>query len=254
MTEWSSEAVDYVQAIADTKLMIGHRFAQWSLAGPTLEDNIGGTSSTQEEIGHVRQLFDALEEQGRDREWLEGERDPEEFANVSSLDTTGEDWQSFIAAVGPADRAAWYLLDAIALDDLEGLLTAIGEDEFFHLEYYDARLQTLAEEEPEKLQAALEETLPASLAFIGPAEHDEESDPLVDAGFTDRSAAEIREAFRDHYETLFEGTDVSLENVDWSAPDTEAWDEARRRVTDGGPTDQDVSQLRGEKNAAFAAN
>jgi ring-1,2-phenylacetyl-CoA epoxidase subunit PaaC len=252
MSEWPDEAVDYVQAITDTKLILGHRNAQWSLAGPSLEDDIGGSSAAQEEVGHVRQLFRMLQQQGRDDDWLQGDREPEAFSNVATLDEIDGEWPEYMATIAPADRAAWYLLDAIDQDDLEGMITKIGEEEYFHLEYHDARLETLAEEHPERIQEKLGETLPQTMAFIGPSTYDEDEDPLVDAGFTDTPIAAIRESFADHYRDLFAETPVSLADVDWSAPDPDEWDETRRRVGGGGISDEDIRQLTGEKNAMFA--
>lgn len=254
MSDWPEPAVEYVQAITDTKLILGHRYAQWSLAGPSLEDDIGGSSAAQEEIGHVRQLFRELQQQGRDEEWLQGHRGPEEFRNAASLDVVDGGWAEYMATVGPVDRAAWYLLDAIDQDDMDGLITKIGEEEYFHLEYHDARLLTLAEEQPEVIEETLRETLPETLAFIGPATYDDEGDPVFDAGFTNRSVASIRERFTDHYKALFDETPVSLADVDWSAPDSSEWDETRRRVGAGAISDADLGQLRGEGNEIFAMN
>lgn len=254
MSDWPEPAVNYVQAITDTKLVLGQRYAQWSLAGPSLEDDIGGASAAQEEIGHVRQLVRQLEAQGCDPEWLNGDREPEEFANVASLDRIDGAWPSFLATAATADRAAWYMLDAIDWDDMEGLITKMGEDEYFHLEYHDARLETLAEDDPETIQETLERTIPQALALIGPASYDESSDPLFTAGFTDRPTTELREAFANHYRELFAGTAVSLENVDWDAPDLEEWDETRRRTSGGSIPEADVTQISGKENRMFAMN
>ncbi|SFS90628.1 Phenylacetic acid catabolic protein [Halostagnicola kamekurae] len=254
MSEWPEPAVDYVQAISDTKLLLGHRYAEWSLSGPSLEDDIGGASAAQEEIGHVRQLARELEGQGRDLEWINGGRDPEEFANAACLDRIDGNWTEYVASIAPADRAAWYLIDAIDREDLDGMFTKMGEDEYFHLEYHDARLETLAEEDPETVQQTLETTLPQALALIGPSEYDEEADPVYTAGFTDRSVADIRDAYIDHYQRLFEGTDVSLEGVEWDEPALEDWDEKRRRSDSGSISQTDVEQLRGEKNQLYTMN
>lgn len=254
MSDWPEPAANYVQAASDTKLILGHRYAQWSLAGPSLEDDIGGASASQEEIGHVRQLARKLQEQGRDLDWIRGDREPEEFNNAACIDEIDGDWAEYIASVAPADRAAWYMIDAIARDDLQGMFRKMGEDEYFHLEYHDARLETLAEEQPDVIQATLEETLPQALALIGPAEHDEENDPVYNSGFTDRPVSEIRQAFADHYRELFADTEVSLEGVDWEAPDPEDWNETRRRVDGGSISDSDVRELRGVENAEFAIN
>ena len=249
--EWPEKAVEFVQAIADTKLVLSHRYAEWMLAGPSLEDDIGGANAAQDEAGHVRQLFRLLTAQGRENDWLEGDRSPGEFRNAACLDTASESWIGHIATTAVADRATWYLLDSVVHEDFEGLRQKIGEDEYFHLDYHDARLTTLAADEPEALQTELETALTDTLAFISPAEYDERNDPLVEAGFTDRSVAEIREGFLAHFEDLFEGTSVSLDAINRSTPEHDEWIETRRRVDKGSIEESVVEQLTGRKNDIY---
>lgn len=249
--EWPDATVEFVQAITDTKLVLSHRYAEWMLNGPSLEDDIGGASAAQDEVGHVRQLIRLLEEQGRDSDWLEGNRAPNEFRNAACLDDTSESWVEFLGSVAAADRAVWYMLDSITHDDFEGMVQKIGEDEFFHLDYHDARLETLAEEKPDELQTVLEATLPGALAFIGPVGYDEETDPLVESGFTDRSVLELREAFLSHFDELLDSTTVSLDGIDRDAPAADEWDETRRRVGDGAISQSVVDSLRGVENEMF---
>jgi ring-1,2-phenylacetyl-CoA epoxidase subunit PaaC len=251
---WPAEAVDYVQSVADTKLLLSHRYAEWMLSGPALEDDIAGASAAQDELGHVRQLFRLLDQQGRDDDWLEGDRSPGEFANAAPLDTNPEGWVEFVVTLGLVERAAWYLVDAIDHADFDGLGTRIGQDEFFHLEFLDGRLETLAAERPDEVTEAMEAALPGVLAFLGPAGYDDDTDPLVAAGFTDRSVAVLRSSFRDRYDELLGGTGLSLAtfDIDWSAPSLEAWDATRRRVGGGSISEADVERLSGVRNAEFA--
>ena len=248
---WPEPAVDYVQAIADTKILLGQRYGEWMLKGPNLEDDISGASNAQDEIGQVRQLFRLLKRQGVDDDWLESERDPEEYANAATLDAEAEAWPTFIVQAALTDRAAWLLLDAIDHDDFTGMVQKMGEDEYFHLEHHDGRLETLAADQPEAIEAALERYMPKILAFVGPATYDAASDPLVEAGFTDRPAAEVRGAIHEHYVTLFEGTDVSVPPLDDGVPDPDSWDETRRRTGDGHVDPGVVDQLQGVSNREY---
>ena len=251
---WPSEAVDYVQSVADTKLLLSHRYAQWMLSSPVLEDDIAGASAAQDELGHVRQLFRLLEQQGQGDDWLEGDRSPAEFANAAPLDENPETWVEFVVTLGLVERAAWYLIDAIVHEDFDGLGTRIGQDEFFHLEFLDGRLETLADERADEVESAMAAALPGVRAFVGPAAYDEETDPLVAAGYTDRSASVLRSSFRAKYDELLAGTAVSLDDldVDWDAPAVESWDARRRRVGAGSVSEEDVTSLSGVRNAEFA--
>jgi ring-1,2-phenylacetyl-CoA epoxidase subunit PaaC len=250
MSDWSEEAINYVQAIADTKLVLSQRYAERMLAGPSLEDNIAGASAAQDEAGQVRQLFRLLEQQGVDHDWLHDARSPDEYANAASLDNPATDWTNFIVQSALTDRAAWLLLDAIIEEGLEGMVQKMGEDEYFHLEHHDGRLETLAEDDPAALEDAFETYLSDVLAFIGPAEHDDDSDPLMEAEFTDRSAADIHEALIGHYEDLLADTPVDVPAVD--APSEDEWDAERRRVDDGTVEEQVVTELQGIRNKQFA--
>lgn len=250
--EWPDEAVDFVQTIADTKLVLSHRYSERMLSGPALEDSIAGASATQDELGHVRQLFRLLERQGRKTDWLEGERSAEEYHNAPSLDAVATDWTEFVVQTAVTDRAAWLLLDAITHSDFEGMVEKMGEEEYFHLEHHDGWLETLAEDDPERVESAFESAAPAVLSFVGPATFDETADPLVQAGFTDRPATELHEALLEHYETLFEATDVSFSAGDYDAPAVGEWNESRRRTNDETIETDVVESLRGSHNSEFA--
>lgn len=253
MSAWPDRAVDYVQSVADTKLVLSQRYAEWMFSGPVLEDDIAGASAAQDELGHVRQLFRLLGQQGREDDWLEGDRTPAEFANAASVDEKPGSWVEFVVRIGLTERAAWYLIDAVDHEDFEGLGTRIGQDEFFHLEFLDGRLESLGDERTDDVVAALEAALPPVLAFLGPAAYDEGSDPLVEAGFTDRSAAALRSAFAARTEEIFEGTavDVDALDVDWDAPTLAEWNEPRRRTEEGAISEGDVESLSGVRNAEF---
>ncbi|MFB6173674.1 MAG: Phenylacetic acid catabolic protein [Halobacteriales archaeon] len=250
MSDWPEGAADYVQAIADTKLLLSQRFAERMLSGPSLEDDIAGASAVQDEIGQVRQLYRLLERQGREREWLHDGRGPEEYANAESLDEPADSWVEFVVQTAVTDRAAWLLLDAIDHEEFGGMVRKMGQDEYFHLEHHDGRLETAAEEAPEALAAAFEKYLPGVLSLVGPAEHDADADPLVAAGFTDRPVAEIGAALVAHYEDLL-GDAVGLPDAAAAAPDPEEWNAERRRRDGGGVSRDVLDEIQGVDNREF---
>lgn len=249
--EWPPEAVDYVQAIADTKLMLSHWYAEQAFIGPGIQDNTALFSLTQDEYGQVRQFFLQLEGQGRDGDWLRSDREGEEFCNAATTDEPAPDWTSFEVRFGLTDRAAHLMFDAIVHDDFAGLTDKMSEEEYSHFDFHDGWLEHLAADDPETFRAALEGALPAVLAFIGPAAYDDDTDPLVTAGFTDRSVAELRGAFLDHLAGIVEGTEVAVPDHD--PVSLEEWDERRRRVVGGGIGPDVLDSIRGTRNEEFAA-
>ena len=251
---WPEEALDYVQAIADTKLMLGFCFAERMASGKSIEDDVANMNLAQEEFGHVRQLYELLSQQGRDREWLEHDRDPGMYANAAPLDEPIPDWTTFVAVTGLVDRAAWLLTDAIAHSDLDGIREKIAQEEAYHLERSDAWLEELAASDPETVEAALVDALPGVLAFVGPADYDAETDPLVKQGFTDTPVAQRRDRLLSHYRALFEGTEVSVDAADLSGPDRAEWDAIRRRVSGGSLPSATVEVLQGGPNREFAVD
>lgn len=249
---WSEAAVDCLQAVADTKLVLGHRYAERLASGQSIEDDVANMNLAQEEFGHVRQLFRLLEAQGRDADWLEHERDAGTYANCSVLDDVADDWTRFVVETGLADRAAWLLLDAVAAPELDGVREKIAQEESFHLERADAWLVHLAEADPGAVEAVLEDAVPAVLAFLGPADHDAEADPLYEEGFLDAPVADLRERFLRHYRAVLEGTDVSLSGVDTDGPDAESWDAVRRRVGGGSIAAETATVIQGTENREYA--
>lgn len=248
---WPDGAADFVLAIADTKLMLSHWYADQAFLGPNIADNIALLSLTQDEYGHTRQFYLQLESQGRSSEWLHGDRDAEEFANAATTDRPAEDWTEFEVRFGLTDRAGLLMVDAIVHEHFAGLTDKIAEEEVSHVDFHDGWLEHLATEEPRAFQAALEDALPDILAYIGPATYDDGTDPLVEAAFTDRSVATLRESFLDHCRSLVDGTEVTVPAVD--GPVRGEWDGGRRRTVTGGVDDEVLTSIRGVRNTEFAA-
>lgn len=249
---WPEGAVDYLQAVADTKLLLGFRYAERMTSGQSIEDDVANMNVSQEEFGHVRQLFGILEEQGRSHDWLMSERDAGTYANAAVLDDPAPDWPTFVVETGMTDRAAWLLLDAIEDPALNGIREKIAQEESFHLERADAWFEHLAENDPGTVEAVLEDAVPQVLAFIGPETYDASTDPLYKEGFTDTPVAELRDRFISHYRALCTDTEVDIDAADVQAPDPDEWDAVRRRVQGGSISANTVEIVQGMPNREFA--
>lgn len=249
--EWPQSAIDYVQAIADTKLLLSAHQVEHSVSGPSLEDSVAAASIAQDEFGHVRQLFQLLGQQSREMEWLEGYRKPTEYANASTLDKVREDWAEYLVQVAVTDYATWLMLDAIDHPDFQGMVEKISEDEYFHIEFYDGWIDKLATNQPDVLADDLEESLASALALLGPPKYKDEADPLIQLGFTSSSVATLRSSLIAHYKPTLET--VGLEPDQFTqTPSESEWDENRRRIDGGSISESMADSLKGVQNQEFA--
>ena len=67
---------DLILVLADTKRLLGMRYANWILGAPELEAGIACASMAQDEWGHARLLYALLREFGDDVDALEHGRGP----------------------------------------------------------------------------------------------------------------------------------------------------------------------------------
>lgn len=248
---WDDAAVDYVQAIADTKYVLSHRYSQRMYTAPSMEDKIADASAAQDEIGHVRQLFNILRKQGKEESWLKGEREVTAYSNAATIDSPGDTWNESVVKTGLADRASWLLLTNVIHADFDGLADKISEEEYFHLEHQEGWLQKLADERTNELRRHLESELPCILSFIGPESYTADADPLIVAGFTEQSVADLREALLTHYRSLFEDTRLSFDALEFDATEDSEWNASRRRIDGGGIRQEDVATLSGTHSSQY---
>ena len=86
---------NYVLALADDALVLGHRLSEWSGQGPLLEEDIALSNLALDLIGQAR-LFYAyageIEGAGRDEDALSYRRDEHEFANVLLVEQPNGDF------------------------------------------------------------------------------------------------------------------------------------------------------------------
>lgn len=108
-TELTAEAQEAVRALilvlADSKRLLGMRYAEWILGAPELEAGIACASMAQDEWGHARLFYALLKDFGDDVAMLEHGREPAAYANLEVLDREPADWFEFVALNALADTA-----------------------------------------------------------------------------------------------------------------------------------------------------
>ena len=86
-------------ACADTKLLLGYHYGEWTFGTPELEAAVASCSLAQAELGHVRLLHAVLVKHcAEDPNELVDAREPQAFASVGFLDGPITDWAGFVAA------------------------------------------------------------------------------------------------------------------------------------------------------------
>lgn len=162
---------DYLLALGDDELILGHRVSEWCGHAPILEEDIAFANIALDEIGHARlwyQLVAELRGEAPERypDQLAFFRPAVEFRALPLLQLPNGDWAFSLLRQ--------YLFDAFEAQRLEGLLESkhaplaevaakIRTEEIYHLRHSRAwipRLGLGTGESHHRLQAALDELWP----------------------------------------------------------------------------------------------
>lgn len=252
-------------ACADTKLLLGYHYGEWTFGAPALEAAIAACSMGQDELGHARLLHGLLDHFfGLKQEALVEERTGREFANIAFLDRGFDSWAALVAANAMIDLAVTLEIAAYrgsSLGALRRVVDKMIQEEKFHDQHGRAWFTLAARRDAASREAvarAARGALPAVLAFFGPPTSGHDSS-LIESGIKTRPDAEVREDFRTRAATLAEEAGFGAASIapggelwgDSDAIDWSAWDPDRRRVDPGGPADELLEHLSGAKNVEF---
>lgn len=242
-------------ALADTKLLLGYHYGEWTFGPPALEAAIASCSLSQTELGHVRLLHAILRNHyGDDPDRLVEDRNPQEFANIAYLDRPIPDWPGVVAANYVVDLAITCVLHAMKDSAFKPLGMSIGkmlDEERYHIHHGRGWLRTLAtkgDAEREAVESSVSRALAAAIEWFGP-ESEEEDDLLVSTGIKAQSNAAVRDnliADIEHTAAAL-GMQVRVNPV----KDFEGWHPSSRRADSGGPDEEILRHLAGSKNAIF---
>jgi ring-1,2-phenylacetyl-CoA epoxidase subunit PaaC len=246
------EAVrDLTLVLADTKRLLGYRYAEWMLGAPELETGIACSSMAQDEWGHARLLYALMKGFDDDPEALEHGREPDAYRNMELLDAPAETWPEVVALMALADVAVTVQFEALrgsAYEPLAQRVEKVVDEERFHAAHGTAWAKRLAggtDASHAALGEALRAALPAALAWFGP--DSDRATALRAAGVVDASGGELRARFLERTSPVLQLVDVASPGE----PELDGFDEARRRMADGGPDEETIRKIRGDRNRAF---
>lgn len=243
-----------ILVLADSKRLMGMRYADWTLGAPELEAGIACASMAQDEWGHARQLYALLRDFGGDTDRLEHGREPDEYRSIVALDAPATTWHELVALNALVDSALTEQFEALRESTyvpLRQRAEKLLDEERFHLAHGSAWFRRVSEAgDPARaaLADAARSVLPPVLQWFGP--DDGTGAELARIGVSARSAHALRTAYAERVGRLLTlvGAEDALTDAE---PDFSAYDETRRRPSGGGPDARTIERVRGDRNRAF---
>ncbi|MCS7313410.1 MAG: phenylacetate-CoA oxygenase subunit PaaI [Acidobacteria bacterium] len=217
-----------VHSLAENKKLLGRRYSEWAVGGPTLEAAIALSAMTQDELGHSRVLYGLLEElRGMpatgDADWtVEG-------WSLSVLTRPFETWAHLVVVTVLLDSALTTLVEAATTSvfpPLQRRTRKMVEEERYHDRYGFQWLERLARH-PQVRRVMAEPALQVcteAMAWFGPPG---DLAPLRATGILNADADELRDRYCRRIRSALEALDLRLEAVvvPW-----DRWDPAWRRL------------------------
>jgi len=215
---------DDLLCVADTKWVLAHWFIKVLPNARRLDDFTALSALVQEELGHVRAMFEVAEKLARLPErTLEHDRGPEQLHSMVLLDRPPLGWAQFVLSAYVADEAALALLESLGSpgSGLEGLAKRVGNEEGMHRLYWQGSLESLTPSERAEAQALAEVVLPEARRWLAFG-----ADRRRAGGLDDGSGS-----FAARVAGVFVAASLSVPRESFVAPGAggEDWDPRRRR-------------------------
>ena len=244
---------DLLSACADTKLLLGYHYGEWTFGAPMLESAVAHCSLAQGELGHVRLLHGILKGTwDEDPDALLEGRPADAFAVPRFLDMALPDWPAVVAMTVVVDAAVTRIVHALrdsTFQPMKSCAAKVLEEERYHEHHGQGWLRTLAADEKQRplIASALGRALAAAIEWLGPPDAPDDR-ALVSAGVKAATDWDLGSGLAgDLVATAAPlGITVAAPQPSW-----DGWTAARRRAGPGGPSDEVLYHLRGTKNAVF---
>ncbi|MFV1986094.1 MAG: Phenylacetic acid catabolic protein [Gemmatimonadota bacterium] len=248
-------------SLADNKRLLGIRYSDWLLGAPSVEAGIACSAMAQDEWGHARILYSMLKDFGFDPHQLEHERASGEYRNIGLLDADVSSWPELLALNFLLDTALAVQCEALHESRFEPIhykVRKLLEEERFHFEHGRGWTSRLAETEAGR--AALADgygrAWTSCMGWFGP-DDDPLSTTLAAEGIVNGDAAATRARWLERVGPVLEAAGLDLarvENGSWVSdvePDWSAWSNDRRRAAAGGPDEDTLARVRGDRNRSL---
>lgn len=189
---------EYLLALADDELILGHRDSEWCGHAPLLEEDIAFANLALDELGHAQAWYTLLadlrgEEADHYPDRLVFHRPAHAFRNSQMVELPNRDWAFSMLRQYLFDAYELLNLEALEVSAHQPLAEAAGKfrlEELYHHRHTRAWVQRLAlgtEESHRRMQAALDDLWPLTAQLFS---HILEEDTLTGMGYLP-SAAEL---------------------------------------------------------------
>jgi len=178
---------DYLIAMADDELLLGHRDSEWTGHAPILEEDIAFSNLAQDEMGHALTWYTLAHQLGApDPDRNAFFRSVDEFHNATLVELPKGDWAFTIVRqylFDAAERARYTSLALSAYRPIADATAKLRNEETYHLMHSRGWMQRLGdatEESHRRMQTALDLAWPHALGLFEPMD---DEDRLVEEGF-----------------------------------------------------------------------
>lgn len=163
---------DFILAVADTKRLLGIRYAEWCDGAPALEASVAASAMAQDELGHSRALLPLLKDFPQVDPGIPEEAPRQQYSALAFLEQPFASWPTFVAAnilIGESLTVAVAAARDSIYVPLRTRAVKILEEERFHWLHGEGWFKRLAAHDKEgvELAAKVEQILPEALAWLG---------------------------------------------------------------------------------------
>lgn len=172
---------DYLIAMADDELILGHRNSEWCGHAPILEEDIAFANIALDEVGHAIVWYElAADVLGEERDTYANRmvyfRDAHEYRNAQMLELPKGDWAFTMLRQYLFDQFEMVRLERLTQSSYAPLAeaaTKIRTEEIYHLRHTQAWVRRLGlgtDESHRRMQTALDELWPYAIALFEPSD------------------------------------------------------------------------------------
>jgi len=250
------DLADWLLTLADSKRILGLRYAEWSTGAPELEADVTISAMAQYEMGHARLLSGVLAKMEEDPRTDARSTDTVTWRNMASLDRPAPGWIEVVTLNGLIDALLTVNLEAAMNGNVAPvalrLRKAVSEEEYhtLHAQAWFERMWSAPPEIVERFSEAIRTAWTDCLVWFGPVGADNSLDRLGAAGVLDGDAEALRQRFMSLTMPMMQGFDVGAiaEGGGWvlvAEPDLEGWDPSSRRSSPPDFDDASFAMLTG---------